>query len=190
MYNLFFILHIACVAVILVAVRHPLFFFVPQILIDFQTYEHDPITLLYILAAAGLLAFDRLTRLFRTRYAKAWLTAEHALNGGTTLVYVPSLGAGWRAGQHVRFRVVSGAWLGWWTTWLFGRARPFTVATGSDSGGMMLSIKAQGSWSRNLLRTSGDASDARPKGRYNDPERGRGPSREVCVIIEGPYGKY
>lgn len=143
----------------------------------------------YILAATGLIVFDRLTRLFRTRYTKAWLTAEHALNGGTTLVYVPSLGAGWRAGQHVRFRVVSSAWFGWLTTWLFGRARPFTVAAGSDSGGIILSIKAQGSWSRNLLRTS-DAGDARPKERYIDPERGRGPSREVRVIVEGPYGKY
>jgi predicted ferric reductase len=165
------------------------FFLVPKILIGFQTYKHAPITLPYILAATGLIAFDRLARLIRTRYAKAWLTAEHALNGGTTLLHVPSLGAGWRAGQHVRLRVVSSAWLGWWTTWLFGRARPFTMAAGSDSCGIVLSIKAQGSWSRNLLRKSAEAGDARPKERYTDAERGRGPSREVRVIIEGPYGK-
>jgi ferric-chelate reductase len=158
-------------------------------LIGSQTYEHAPITLPYILAATGLIAFDRLARLFRTRYTKAWVTAENALNGGTTLVHVPSLGAGWRAGQHVRFRVVSSSYLGWLTTWLFGRARPFTVAAGSDSGGIILSIKARGSWSRNLLRTS-DADDAHYKERHTDREHGRGPSREVRVIVEGPYGKY
>ena len=140
--------------------------------------------------AAGLFVFDRIARIFRTRYTKAWLTAEHALNGGTTLVHVPSLGAGWRAGQHVRLRVISSAWFGWWTTWLFGRARPFTIAAGSDSVGMMLSVKVQGSWTRRLLGMSGDAADARPKERFTDFERGRGPSREVRVIVEGPYGKH
>jgi ferric-chelate reductase len=148
-----------------------------------------PTTLPYILAAAGLLGFDRVARFFRTRYTKAWLTAEPALDGGTTLVHVPSLGTGWRAGQHVRVRIVSSAWFGWWTTWLFGRARPFTIAAGSDSGGILLAIKAKGSWTRKLLHTSGGAADARPKERYTDSERGRGPSRQVRVIIEGPYSK-
>jgi hypothetical protein len=159
-------------------------------LIGSQTYMHAPFTLPYILIAAGLFVFDRLARLFRTRYTKAWLTAEHALNGGTTLVHVPSLGAGWRAGQHVRLRVSSGAWFGGLTAWLFGRARAFTIAAGSDSGGMLLSIKVQGSWTRKLLRRSAEATDARPKQRYSDLERGRGPSREVPIIIDGPYGRY
>jgi ferric-chelate reductase len=159
-------------------------------LIGSQTYMHAPTTLPYILIATGLFVFDRLARLFRTRYTKAWLTGEHALNGGTTLVHVPSLGAGWRAGQHVRLRVVSSAWFGWLTAWLFGRARAFTIAAGSDSGGMILSIKAQGPWSRKLLRKSAEAAGARSKERYADPERGRGPSREVPIIIDGPYGRY
>jgi ferric-chelate reductase len=64
-----------------------------------------------------------------------WLTAEHALNGGTMLVHVPCLRAGWRADQHVRVRIVSNAWFGWWETWFLCRARPFTIAAGSDSGG-------------------------------------------------------
>lgn len=37
---------------------------------------------------------------------------------------------------------------------------------------------------------SGEAADARPKERFADTERGRGPSREVRVIVEGPYGKH
>jgi ferric-chelate reductase len=155
-----------------------------------QTYMHAPSTFPYILIAAGLFAFDRLARLFRTRCTKAWLTGEHALNGGTTLVHVPALGAGWRAGQHVRLRVVSDAWFGELMAWLFGRARPFTIASGSGSGGMILSVKAQGSWTRKLLRKSAGAADARPKERYCDLERGRGPAREVPIIIDGPYGRY
>lgn len=55
---------------------------------------------------------------------------------------------------------------------------------------MMLPIKAMGSWTRNLLRLAGEADDARPEPVYTDPERGRGPAREVRVIIEGPYSKY
>jgi hypothetical protein len=105
-------------------------------------------------------------------------------------VHVSTIGAGWRAGQHVRLRVVSNAWFGWWATWLVCRARPFTIAAGSDTSGMMLPVKAQGSWTRNLLRMSGDAADARPKEKITDTERGRTPAREVRVIVEGPYSKY
>lgn len=166
-----------------------LFFLVSFSLIGAQVYKHSPTSFPYLLAAVGLYIFDHLIRLARTRYTTAWLTAEHALNGGTTLVHVPSLGAGWRGGQHVRLRVINDAWFGWWTTWIFGRARPFTIAAASNSGGMMLIIKAQGSWTRNLLLMSGDAADARPPEKA-DAERGRGPAREVRVIVDGPYSKY
>lgn len=148
----------------------------------------------YVLTAVGLYAFDHLVRVVRTRYTTGWLTAEHALNRGTTLVHVPSLRAGWRGGQHVRVRVVSGGWLAWLATWFLCRARPFTIAAGSDSGGVMLQIKAIGSWTRNLLRVASDADNARPA-RYpeqisTDVERRRGSAREVRVVIEGPYGNY
>jgi len=52
---------------------------------------------------------------------------------------------------------------------------------------MMLPVKAQGSWTRNLLRMSGGAADARPEEKITDTERGRTPAREVRVIVEGPY---
>lgn len=165
-------------------------FFFSSTLISPQTYRHAPASFPYVLTAVGLYVFDHLARIVRTRYTTGWLTAEHALNGGTTLVHVPSLRAGWRAGQHVRVRVVSNAWFGWWATWFLCRARPFTIAAGSDSGGMMLPIKAMGSWTRNLLRLAGEADDARPEPVYTDLEHGRGPAREVRVIIEGPYSKY
>jgi hypothetical protein len=54
---------------------------------------------------------------------------------------------------------------------------------------MVLPIKAMCSWTRNLLRMAGEADDARPESLYTDVERGRGPAREVRVIIEGPYSK-
>ena len=147
---------------------------------------HCPPIMPYILAAVGLYAFDHIARIARTRYTTAWLTAENALNGGTTLVDVPSLSAGWRAGQHVRIRVIGNTWFNWLATWLVGRARPFTIATGSNSGGMLLVIKAQGAWTRKLLRmaAAGDAS-----GKSTDAERGHEPAREVRIIVEGPYSK-
>lgn len=141
----------------------------------------------YVLTAVGLYVFDHLARIARTRYTTAWLTAEHALNGGTTLVHAPFLGAGWRAGQHIRLRVVSSAWFSWWATWLVCRARPFTIATGSNSTGMLLPVKAHGPWTRSLLRMSGEAADARPEEKFTDTERGRAPAREVRIIVEGPY---
>lgn len=132
-------------------------------------------------------SFDHVARLAQTRYTTAWLTAEHMLNGGTTLVHVPSLGAGWRAGQHVRIRVIGDSWFGW-LTWFVGRARPFTIATGSYSGGMLLAIKAQGAWTRKLLRMAAVAGDD-AKEKPFEIENGREPARQVRMIIEGPYSE-
>jgi ferric-chelate reductase len=134
-----------------------------------------------------LYGFDHIARIAQTRYTTAWLTAEHMLNGGTTLVNVPSLGAGWRAGQHVRIRVIGDSWFGW-LTWLVGRARPFSIATGPNSGGMQLAIKAQGAWTRKLLRiAAGAGNDAKEK--PFEVELGREPARPVRMIIEGPYSE-
>ena len=193
MYTLFITIHVTCVTVILLAVSHFFVFFF-LILIGSQTYYHRIACVPYVLTAVGLYAFDHLVRVVRTRCTTGWLTAEHALNRGTTLVHVPSLRAGWRAGQHVRVRVVSGGWLTWLATWLLCRARPFTIGAGSNSAGLMLQIKALGSWSCNLLRVAGDPHNTlparRPEQISTDVERVRGSAREVRVIIEGPYGNY
>ncbi|KAH9075008.1 hypothetical protein EDB83DRAFT_1887989 [Lactarius deliciosus] len=167
MYSFFFVTHVTCVIVSLLAI-----------------YMHQPIMLPYILTAVALYAFDHIARIARTRYTTAWLTAENALNGGTTLVDVPSLGGGWLAGQHVRIRVIGDTWFGWLATSLVGRARPFTIATGPNSGGMQLVIKARGPWTRKLLRMAA-TSDVAEK--PTDTELGRKPAREVRVIVEGPY---
>ncbi len=190
MYTLFVTIHITCVMVILVAVRHFLSFFCALTLISSQTYQHRSACVPYVLAAVVLYTFDHLVRIVRTRHTTGWLTAEHALNKGTTLVHVPSLRAGWRAGQHVRVRVVNGGRLAWLATWFLCRARPFTIAAGPDSIGMTLQIKAQGSWTRNLLRMAEDADDVGHKEMSTRVGHGRGSAREVRVIVEGPYGNY
>ena len=87
-----------------------------------RCYKHDPAALPYVLTTMGLYLFDHLARIARTRYATGWLTAKHALNGGTMLVHVPSLRAGWHAGQHIWVRIVSNVWFGWWATWFLCRA--------------------------------------------------------------------
>lgn len=132
-----------------------------------------------------LYAVDHAIRLARTRYTTAWLTAESGLNGGTTLVNVPSLDAGWRAGQHVRIRVIGDTWFDWFKTWMFGRARPFTIASASNTGGMLLAIRARGAWTRKLLRMA-TVDDAAEK--PTEPELGSEPGRAVRIIVEGPYG--
>ncbi|KAH9066825.1 hypothetical protein EDB87DRAFT_463238 [Lactarius vividus] len=166
-YSLFFVTHITLVVVSLLAI-----------------YMHKHFIWPYILTAVALYAFDHVARIARTRYTTAWLTAETALNGGTTLVEVPSLGAGWRAGQHVRIRVIGDTWFSWLATWLVGRARPFTIASGSNSGGMLLAIKARGAWTRKLLRMAAAGGTA---GKSTDTEGGCDSAREVRIIVEGPY---
>ncbi|KAI9431843.1 hypothetical protein F5148DRAFT_1310429 [Russula earlei] len=78
MYTLFFSVHVTGVTVFLLT-----------------TYKHSHTTLPYILAAVGFYIFDHLACIAQTRYTMAWLTTEHALNSGTMLVHIPSLGAGW-----------------------------------------------------------------------------------------------
>ncbi len=66
---------------------------------------------------------DHLFRMLKTRVATAHLRALPEL--GITRVEIPTLNAGWRAGQHVRLRVLSTA-MGW-AGWL--EVHPFTIAS-------------------------------------------------------------
>ncbi len=77
----------------------------------------------YILFALAAYMFDRLMRLVKTRYTVARLCALSELN--MTRVEVQGINAGWRAGQHVRLRILSRG-LG-----LFGwmECHPFTIAS-------------------------------------------------------------
>lgn len=77
----------------------------------------------YVIIAASGYGLDRLLRLVKTRFARAHLTPLPSL--GMTKIEIPTLNAGWRAGQHVRIRVLSTGMglLGW------SEVHPFTIAS-------------------------------------------------------------
>ena len=85
--------------------------------------EHVPVAIPYVLVAAGVYGLDRVMRLVKSRVVMARLRPLPEL--GMTRVEVPAINAGWRAGQHVRLRVLSFG-MGWrgWT-----EAHPFTIAS-------------------------------------------------------------
>ena len=135
-----------------------------------------------MLLGAFIYALDHLLRLVKTRIAVARIKAVPEL--GLVRLEVPSLNRGWRAGQHVRLRVISSelGLLGWTI------AHPFTVANaaGSESAdkkGMTLLIKKCGKWTGKLYDAAGRAG-------YYPTESGYGTVREMRVIVEGPYGKF
>ncbi|KAI0051583.1 hypothetical protein FA95DRAFT_1602600 [Auriscalpium vulgare] len=184
MYNLFVATHIVGLITFIVA-----------------TYFHAPTSLPYILCGLGLYLCDHLFRLAKTRYTTAYITPEVHLNNGSTRIEIPSLTSGWRAGQHVRLRVVNpsrGSWLGWWTAWCVGRARPFTIASASGGKGLEMIAKKQGKWTGHLyqMATGGDSERPREKQGQEkgkkayldmDPESALALTRKVRVLVEGPY---
>lgn len=92
-----------------------------------------------------------------------------------TRIEIPTLNAGWRAGQHVRLRVLTTSMsLGGWL-----EVHPFTIASVSNSDeGTVLLVKKAGGWTKNMY-------DVARAGRYIDG----GIGVDMKVIVEGPYGK-
>ncbi|KAF8664113.1 hypothetical protein AX16_000803 [Volvariella volvacea WC 439] len=153
-YNVFFATHVIGYVLVLPAV-----------------YLHMQTTLPYIIACAALLAFDVLLRLLKTRFPIAIIRPLPEL--GITRVEVPSLNAGWRAGQHVRIRILS-TYMG---IWGWTEMHPFTIASVSKSQeGLVLLCKKTGKWTTQLYEMS-------------QPSAGTGEvGRQVRIMIEGPYG--
>jgi hypothetical protein len=75
-----------------------------------------------MVAAYVFYILDHIVRAVKTRVTTAKLRPLPEL--GTTRVEVPSINAGWRAGQHVRLRVLSSS-IGWWD---WSEVHPFTIA--------------------------------------------------------------
>ncbi|KAK7052300.1 iron reductase [Favolaschia claudopus] len=126
----------------------------------------------YIYVALGFYALDHILRLVKTRMYNA--TIRPLPDMGTTRIEVPYLNGGWRAGQHVRLRVLTGA-LGL-TGW--AESHPFTIASVSGSSeGLVLMVKKSGDWTSKLFdfAKSGGLTEA-------------GVGRNVKVVLEGPYG--
>ena len=97
--------------------------------------------------ALVIYALDHVFRVVKTRVGWAWCTPVPAL--GVTRVEVKGIRSGWRAGQHVRIRVLttqfggggrsgsgsgggdSGGSGGWWRGWSV--AHPFTIVNASGN---------------------------------------------------------
>lgn len=127
----------------------------------------------WVLAAAGIYLGDLALRCLKTRLCTARLTPLPELCA--TTVEVPALAGGWRAGQHVRLRVLSQrmGWFGWAET------HPFTIASASDAvaqRGLVVLCKNTGHWTRRLETLA--------------QERMNGSAMTVTVMVEGPYGEY
>ena len=141
---------------------------------NLQIYMHKPATLPYIFASTGLYTFDHVARLIKSRLAIAHVRPLPELD--LTRVVIPTINAGWRAGQHVRLRVISFkmGWFGW------AEVHPFTIASVAESGpeGMVLMCKRAGGWTRKLYEIA----------KLGGYEGGSVDGREVRVVVEGPYG--
>ncbi|KAI8973127.1 incomplete iron reductase [Trametes punicea] len=136
---------------------------------------HTSFAVPYVLTALGFYGVDRLMRFVKSRVAVARLRPLPDL--GMTRVEIPSINSGWRAGQHVRLRVLS---LGMgWRRW--HEAHPFTIASvcRSPSGeGLVLMCKKAGDWTNKLYELAQRA----------DYGEANGIGSDVRVVVEGPYG--
>lgn len=132
---------------------------------------HKPTVRTYVLTTVGVFVFDIATRWIKTRIATA--TIRSLFDLGVTRVEIPTINAGWRAGQHVRLRVFSSGMglLGW------AEVHPFTIASISrGEEGMILMCKKAGDWTNKLY-------DLAKSGGYEGDR-----ARKVKVCVEGPYG--
>lgn len=135
---------------------------------------------MYAVIGAIIFGLDHVARLFKTRVTSATVKTIPEL--GMIHVDCRSVRGGWRAGQHVRVRVLSREMglFGW------AVAHPFTIAStceGENGQGLVLLVKKVGSWTTNLY-------NAAQRAGYYGAENGLGfaASRSMSVIIEGPYG--
>src|SRR6266545_1952237 len=132
---------------------------------------HKRATLPYILASAAVYILDRLLRLVKSRITSAYIRPLPELD--VTRVEIPSINAGWRAGQHIRLRVLT-LQMG---RFAWAETHPFTIASASHTPeGMVLLCKRAGDWTRKLFDMA----------KVNNVEGGMG--TQIKVGVEGPYG--
>ncbi|KZT12697.1 incomplete iron reductase [Laetiporus sulphureus 93-53] len=157
-YQLFFVSHVVSAIVVL-----------------FGTVYHFDWALPYAIIASVLYGFDRLVRMIQTRITSAHLRPIPEL--GMTRIEIPSVNAGWRAGDHVRIRVLSAGMgtIGW------AESHPFTIANVSknrNGEGLVLLCKKAGDWTSRLYDTA-------MRSEYGEAP---GIGRTVKVVLNGPYG--
>ncbi|OJA16573.1 hypothetical protein AZE42_03834 [Rhizopogon vesiculosus] len=174
-YNVFYCSHVVFFILFLPAVR-PYICHISNLEIDIhiQVYGHQRSVFPYVIAAAGIFGLDLLIRLIKTRVYNARIRPIPDLM--LTRIEIPQLNAGWRAGQHVRIRVLSSGlgWFGW------AESHPFTIATAAKTPeGMILLCKKAGGWTGRLYEMAKVAGYGSDEGAFG---------RMVQVMIEGPYG--
>lgn len=129
----------------------------------------------YAFIALALYSLDLCCRMAKTRLCTGHITAVPLMH--STRLEIPRLNTGWRAGQHVRVRVLSsgiGGWLGW------SQSHPFIIASApGHPAGLVLLCKKSGSWTKNLYKMANTCG-------FSDLETA---SRNVVVTVEGPYGE-
>jgi ferric-chelate reductase len=127
-------------------------------------------------SAAGAIIYiiSMIFTLFKTKVTKAELLALQTAS--STVVTIPALRTGWRAGQHVRIRVPA---LGWR---LGFEGHPFTISSAPDGEGLILMCKNSGDWTRALHELA--------QGPAGHAESALGPNApvDVTMIVEGPHG--
>jgi ferric-chelate reductase len=141
------------------------------VLVPVGLVQHAPRAIPYVCTGCGIYIADHVIRILKTKIRTASLLSMSELE--LTRIEIPHLSAGWRPGQHVRIRVLSGGmgFVGWC------EAHPFTIA-GINGDRMVLMCKNAGDWTNKLYKLAQSA---------KSPEDGTG-ERSVTVIVEGPYG--
>ncbi|WWC93364.1 hypothetical protein V866_000198 [Kwoniella sp. B9012] len=133
---------------------------------------HVPEAVPFCIAAGAIYAISIFCSITKTRVAHAEL---QALPGaGTTVITLPALRTGWRAGQHVRIRVPA---LGFRKAF---ESHPFTIASAPNGDGLVLMCKRAGDWTNSLYELAQRSSDLE--------DRAEGGRNNATIIVEGPYG--
>lgn len=131
---------------------------------------------LYSIAALVIYLISMVASFTKTRLATAELVVLPGAQ--TTVVTVPALQTGWRAGQHVRIRVPAlGIRHGL-------ESHPFTIASAPNGDGLVLMCKAAGNWTQLLYEFASGRSGALNLMKGGKIRR----MTETTVILEGPYG--
>ncbi|KAK2460219.1 hypothetical protein APHAL10511_007754 [Amanita phalloides] len=158
--------------------------FVGYLFIIPALYFHKPASLPFIIGASLIYLIDRVLCLLKARLVTAVISPIPNLEA--TRIEVPSLNCGWRAGQHVRLRVLSTSlgWLGWM------EPHPFTIASAPahlngvvGDEGLVFICKKAGGWTSRLF----DMAKSSPQNEPGADSAGSS-NRSVKVLIEGPYG--
>ncbi|KZT58484.1 hypothetical protein CALCODRAFT_495000 [Calocera cornea HHB12733] len=116
----------------------------------------------WIISGLAIYACDLVARMMRMRYKTAYL---EPVGDQMTLVHIPHAAGRWRAGQHVRLRLVLGTRI--------LQAHPLTIINSAPTGDK---TRSQGMWL--AARVAGD---------WTGELNGLGKTH-LRVIFDGPYG--